>query len=125
MFWRSTYPGVEPYLKVYSGANPLAYTSAITYLKHTKSPNWLLIREKFNFSQKTSRNLRKGPSDPGSPGTSVSYYFLAKYGTYAVHTALQSLFLHHANLANDALQVPPAVPWLMIYRRLQVRNTRA
>ena len=46
--------------------------------------------EKSRFSQKTSSNLRKVPSDPGSPGTSVSYYFLAKYGTYVVHTALQS-----------------------------------
>ena len=38
-------------------------------------PNiYMFLREKSNFSQKTSRKSWKGPCDPGSPGTSISYY---------------------------------------------------
>ena len=33
----------------------------------------MFLREKSNFSQKTSSNLRKSPSDPGSPGTGILY----------------------------------------------------
>ena len=65
---------VKPHLKVYREANPLACALALTYLRPSKYQKCLLVREKSNFSWKTSRKSWKGPSDPGSPGTSISYY---------------------------------------------------
>ena len=63
----STSSRVKPYLKVYRGANPLACALALICLRHRKSQKCMLMREKSNFSQKTSRKSRKVPSDPGSP----------------------------------------------------------
>ena len=70
----STSVRVKPHLKVYRGANPLACALALMCLRHTKSQKYMFLRKKFNFSQKPSSNLRKSPCDPGSPGTSISYY---------------------------------------------------
>ena len=90
----STSSRVKPYLKVYRGANPPACALALMCLRHRKSQKYMLIceksnfsqkissksekcmliRKKSNFSQKTHQKIYKGPSDPGSPGTSISYY---------------------------------------------------
>ena len=64
---------VKPHLKVYREANPLACALALTCLRTSKSQKYMLMRENSNFSLKTHQKSWKGPCDPGSPGTSISY----------------------------------------------------
>ena len=74
---RSTSSLVKPYLEVYRGPNPLAQTSAITPLRHTKSQKWMFLREIFNFSQKKHLKIIKKSF---RPRVCFSEYFVCKAG---------------------------------------------
>ena len=70
----SNFARVNTYLKVYRQANPLACAWTLSCLSPTNSQKHMFLYKKSKFSYKNSRNLQKGPSDPESPGTSISYY---------------------------------------------------
>ena len=64
-FRTSNFARVDPHLKVYGGANPLACASSLTFLRHRNSQKDLLILENSRFSQKNSRKYTKSSERSG------------------------------------------------------------